>query len=77
MLGQNPIVNTDPAKTRPQEASDVALRVDFAELVEQAKQATETDTNAVEEARQLLRTGRLTSPENIHAAAQGMLEFGI
>lgn len=77
MLGQNPIVNPDPAKTRSQDASDVALRVDFAELVEQAKQASETNADAVEEARQLLNSGRLTTPENVRSAARDMLDFGV
>ena len=77
MLGQSPITNPDPAKARNENASDVDLQVDFANLVNQAKESAQTNAEVVEEARQLLRSGRLVTPESIRLAAQHMLEFGV
>lgn len=77
MLGQSPIANPDPAKARNQDASDVDLRVDFASLVNQATESAQTNIEAVEEARQLLRSGQLITPQSVRSAAQNMLEFGV
>jgi len=77
LVGQPSPPNTDPAATRPTEQADAALQVRFGDLINQAKQSAQTDTDAVREARQLLSSGQLTSPENIASAAQNMLSFGI
>ncbi len=77
LMGQPPLPNTDPAASRPAEDADAALQVRFGDLISQAKQSDKTDTDAVKEARELLRSGRLTSPENIASAAENMLTYGI
>lgn len=77
LVGQPPLPNTDPATTRPTEQADAALQVRFGDLINQAKQSAQTDTDAVREARQLLNSGQLTSPENIASAARNMLSSGI
>ena len=77
LVGQPSLPNTDPTTTRPVNTADAALQVRFGDLINQAKQSAETDTDAVREARQLLESGQLTSPENIASAAANMLSFGI
>jgi len=57
--------------------SDATLQVNFADMVNQALQAAETDADAVQKARELLQSNRLTTPENIRSAAEDMLTFGI
>ena len=56
---------------------DATLQVNFADMVNQALQASETDTDAVAKAKELIQSGRLTTPENIRSAAENLLEFGI
>jgi len=77
LAGQPPLPGADPAATRPVNDADASLQVRFGDLINQAKQAAETDTDAVREARQLLASGQLTSPENIASAARNILSFGI
>lgn len=77
LVGQPAPANTDPATTRPASQADAALQVRFGDLINQAKQSAQTDDAAVCEARQLLNSGQLTSPENVASAAMNMLNFGI
>ena len=79
LLGQPTVPNTDPAVTRPANDADAdaALQVRFGDLIAQAKQSAQDDTDAVRQARQLLNSGRLTSMENIRSAAENMLKHGI
>jgi hypothetical protein len=56
---------------------DASLQTDYAGFIEQATQIPQTDTTAVQQAQQLLLSGRLESPENIRAAAENIVEFGI
>ena len=74
---QPPLPQPDSASIRTQTDSDVALQVDFASLVDQAKQAVQADPSDVQKARELLLSGELTSPENIRSAAENMLRLGI
>ena len=53
------------------------LQADFVDLINQAVQASETETEAVQRARTLLESGQLTSLENIRSAAENILTFGI
>jgi xanthine/CO dehydrogenase XdhC/CoxF family maturation factor len=59
------------------DGSDATLQVSFADLISQAIQGSQTETDAVQKARELLQSGRLTSPENIRSAAQNILTDGI
>ncbi len=56
---------------------DATLQVNFADMVNQALRTSETDANAVERAKELIQSGRLTTPENIRAAAENIMDFGI
>jgi hypothetical protein len=59
------------------EGSDATVQVNFADLIGQALQGAQADADAVQQARQLLESGRLTSPENIRSAAENIITFGI
>ncbi len=68
-------VKTDPAQTDIN--TDVTVQVDNADLIKQALQIPESDLQQVENARQLLLSGRLESPENCLEAAQNLYDFGV
>ncbi|NLH40214.1 MAG: hypothetical protein GX448_00085 [Planctomycetes bacterium] len=77
MMGIGVPPRSDAADQAPASDLDATLQVDFADMVNQALQATETDSNAVAKAKELLQSGQLTTPENIRSAAENMLRFGI
>lgn len=77
MMGTNTTPHTDAANRPSVNDLDATLQVNFADTVNQAMQATETDTDAVAKARELLQSNRLTTPENIRSAAEDILTFGI
>jgi hypothetical protein len=77
ILGNIPLQSVDPAKSRPANNLDATLQISYADLVEKAEQSPAADTERVQEARELLLSGELTSPENIRSAAQSILDFGI
>ena len=56
---------------------DVSVQVNYASLIDQAMQATQADDDVVAAARELLLSGKLESPENIQAAAENIIMFGI
>lgn len=56
---------------------DASLQVDYASFIDEATQIPHTDANAVQRARELLLSGQLESPENIQAAAENIIKFGI
>jgi len=76
-MGTNGLPRADAANRRVADDSDATLQADFADLINQAVQPTEAETNAVQKARELLGSGRLTSPENIRSAAENIVSFGI
>ncbi len=65
------------AKALPNNDADASLQVDFASLIDQANQTPQEDTEAVQRAQELLLSGQLDSPENIQAAAENIINFGI
>ncbi len=77
MIEQSASKQTDPAKAPLDNQVDASLQVDYASLVEKAILIPPENARAVEEARQLLLSGQLDSPDNIRQAAENMLEFGI
>ncbi len=77
ILGKTPLPNPDATNKRVQDDTDVTLQVSFADLINQAKESEAADPAAVEEAKELLLSGELTSPENIRSAAENMLRFGV
>lgn len=77
IMGQASMPTPDPVNTRQTNEADAALHVSFADLISQAKDSAQADAAAVEEARELLLSGKLTSPQNVQSAAQNILNFGI
>lgn len=77
MMGTSNSPHADAANRRLSEPSDATIQVDFADLMDRAARTTQADAHAVEKARELLLSGRLTSPENIRSAAESILTFGI
>jgi len=77
MMGMAVPPRGDATGQAPASDLDATLQVNFADMVNQAMQATETDVNAVTKAKELLQSGQLTTPENIRSAAEDMLTFGI
>ena len=76
-MGRNPLPHTDAANKPAADRSDATLQADFADLINLAIQASETETDAVQRARALLESGRLTSVENVRSAAENIVTFGI
>ncbi len=79
---QNLLENSSPsqpnsAKTVPDNELDASLQVDYASLIDKASQIQQTDTNAVQQAKELLSSGQLESPQNFQEAAENIIKFGI
>lgn len=69
-------LHSSPAAVSGNDA-DVSVQVDFASFIDTALQTPETDSQAIEKAKQLLLSGQLESPENIKQAAENIITFGI
>ncbi|MBP7051118.1 MAG: hypothetical protein KBE65_08895 [Phycisphaerae bacterium] len=76
-MGMNSVSQADTSNRPTASDLDATVQVNFAGMVNQALQADETDVDAVQKAKELLQTNRLTTPENIRSAAENMLTFGI
>jgi hypothetical protein len=57
--------------------AEVSMQVDFASFIENAVKIPPADSKIVEQAKKLLLSGQLESPENIKQAAENILDFGI
>ena len=57
--------------------ADASLQTEFASLVEDAGQPPQTDALAVQRAQELLASGQIDTPQNIRAAAQNIVDYGI
>lgn len=57
--------------------ADASLQVDYASLIDRAMQTPQTNTKAIEQARELLLSGQLEGPESTQAAAEEIIKFGI
>ena len=70
--------NQQPEKVRsaPDTGKQDSIQVSFTDLVDQAKAAV-TDPDAVQQAKQLLISGQLDTPENITSAAEQIIKYGI
>jgi hypothetical protein len=77
LIGQPTVPTADPVANRPKNDADAALYVSFDDLIGKADDSDKAQAAAVEEARQLLLSGQLTSPEHIRSAAQSIVTFGI
>lgn len=76
-MGRNAMPHADATNKTAVDGLDATLQADFADLINQAIQASETETDAVQRARALLQSGQLTSLENIRSAAENIITFGI
>ncbi|MBA7695909.1 hypothetical protein ES703_104550 [subsurface metagenome] len=77
ILGKSSSKQPDSAKTPTNDGVDASLQVNYASLIEKAKQTSQTDPKAVQLAEELLLSGQLESPENTRAAAEDIITFGI
>jgi len=77
ILKESSFKRPDSANSPTDKQLDALLEVQYASLIEQATQSPTENPSAVERARQLLLSGQLDSPENIRAAAEAILKFGI
>ena len=58
--------------------ADATLQVNYADLISKALEKQQVDNDfAVQQAKELLNSGKLDSPENIKAAANAIADFGI
>jgi len=76
-MGMNLPAHADATNRPAADGLDATLHVKFADLINQAIQGSETETDAVQRARELLQSGQLTSSENIRSAAENIVTFGI
>jgi hypothetical protein len=76
-MGSSALPHAEAVNRRLTEQSDATAQVSFADLINQAMQATQAEADAVQKARELLQSGRLTSIENIRSAAESIVTFGI
>jgi len=67
----------NPAGHLPNKDGDVSVQVDYASLIDKAIEMPQTDTGAVQRARELLQSGQLETHENIREAAENIVKFGI
>jgi hypothetical protein len=58
-------------------SADASLQVNYAELIEKAMQVPQEDDKAVQRAKELLLSGQLESEDNIRAAAENIVNFGV
>jgi len=56
---------------------DVSVQVDYASLVDKAMQPPKTDDQLVQQARELLLSGKLDSMGMIREAAENILKYGV
>ncbi len=68
---------TSPPNIPANNEADASLQVNYDSLIEQAKEIPPEDTDVIQRAQELLLSGQLESPENIRAAAENIIKFGI
>ena len=61
----------------PGDSADVSVQVDYASLIDRAIQAAQTDTKAVQQAKELLLSGKLESNQRILQASEKIINLGI
>ena len=77
ILKESSAMQSSPSNIPPKTGLDASLQVSYDSLIEQAKQSTPEDASVVQQARELLSSGQLDNPENIRAAAEAIVKFGI
>ena len=56
---------------------DVSIQVNYASLVEKAMQPPDTNAEKVQQAKELLMSGKLDSEEIIKGAIENLLKYGV
>jgi hypothetical protein len=56
---------------------DVSLQVDYEAFIANATQLPQQDTDSVQNAKRLLSSGQLDTPDNARRAAKNILTYGI
>ena len=77
ILKESSAMQSSPSNIPAKTGLDASLQVSYDSLIEQAKQSTPEDDNIVQQARELLSSGQLDNLENIRAAAEAIVKFGI
>lgn len=77
ILKEASLKQSEPSKGSASNQADASLQVSHDSLIEQAKQIPTEDAGVVQQARQLLLSGQLDTPENIKVAAEAIVKFGI
>jgi hypothetical protein len=65
------------AAALPDNDVDASIQVDYASFIDRAMQKPQTDSKAIERARELLLSGQLESLKNIKQAAKNIIILGI
>lgn len=66
--------NNEPGQNNP---ADASLQADYAALIKQASVTSAEEQVRLQNAKELLNTGQLETPENIKQAARNIAQFGI
>jgi len=77
ILNDSSVRQAGQAKSSENNNEDALLQISYDDLIEKANQAKPEEGDAVQSARRLLLSGELEKPENIRAAAENLLTFGI
>ncbi len=77
ILKESSAVQSSSSNTPANAKLDASLQVSYDSLIEQAMQVPPEDTDVVQQARELLSSGQLDNPENIQAAAEAIVKYGI
>ena len=77
VMGQNGLPRAYAANKRLTDDSDATLQVNFADLINQAAEASDTDADAVHKARKMIASGLLTSPEILRSVAEEIVNFSV
>jgi len=77
VLARSASKQTSSAKSLTDSGVDISLQINYASLVDKAMLSQRTDAEVVQRARELLQSGLLESPENVRAAAENIVKFGV
>lgn len=77
ILKDSSVRQAEQAKVSASNKDDALLQISYYTLIEKANQAKPEEGDAVQRARQLLLSGELEKPENIRAAAENIVTFGV
>jgi len=77
ILGRSSSKQPESAKVPSDSSADVSIQVDYVSLINKATQIQQSDPDAIDKAKELLLSGKLESLQNIRAAAENIIKFGI